>query len=111
MVGQRGSRLSGGERQRIALARALIRKPQILILDEATSSLDNESERLVKLAINELKSDITIIVIAHRLSTIEDSDLIIFLDQGNILETGTHDELMISNGKYKRHVDIQYRAS
>lgn len=111
MVGQRGSRLSGGERQRIALARALIRKPQILILDEATSSLDNESERLVKLAINELKSDITIIVIAHRLSTIEDSDLIIFLDQGNILETGTHDELMISNGKYKRHVDLQHGAS
>jgi len=111
LVGQRGSRLSGGERQRIALARALIRKPQILILDEATSSLDNESERLVKLAINELKSDITIIVIAHRLPTIEDSDLIIFLDQGNILETGTHDELMISNGKYKRHVDLQHGAS
>ena len=108
LVGYRGSRLSGGQRQRIALARALIRKPELLILDEATSALDNESEHLVKLAVNELKSHVTIVVIAHRLSTIKDSDLIVFIDKGQVKEIGSHDELISKNSFYKRHVDLEY---
>ena len=106
-IGDRGSKLSGGERQRLTIARALIKNPPILILDEATSSLDTESERLVQDAINNMMQNRTSIVIAHRLSTIRHADEIIVLQKGNIVERGTHDQLLSQNGFYKKLVEMQ----
>ncbi|MGE5109102.1 MAG: ABC transporter ATP-binding protein [Sphingobacteriales bacterium] len=106
-IGDRGSKLSGGERQRLTIARAVLKNPPILILDEATSSLDTESERLVQDAINHLMKDRTSIVIAHRLSTVRHADEIIVLQKGEIVERGTHDELVAKEGFYKRLVDMQ----
>ncbi len=106
-IGDRGSKLSGGERQRLTIARAVLKNPPILILDEATSSLDTESERLVQDAINHLMQDRTSIVIAHRLSTVRHADMIIVLDKGEIAERGTHDELIAKGGIYNRLVDLQ----
>ncbi len=106
-IGDRGTKLSGGERQRLTIARAVIKNPPILILDEATSSLDTESERLVQDAINNMMQNRTSIVIAHRLSTIRHANEIIVLQKGKIVERGTHDELLLQNGFYKRLVEMQ----
>ena len=106
-IGDRGSKLSGGERQRLTIARALLKNPPILILDEATSSLDTESERLVQDAINNMMQNRTSIVIAHRLSTIRHADEIIVLQKGKIVERGNHEELLGQNGFYKRLVEMQ----
>lgn len=106
-IGDRGNKLSGGERQRLTIARAVLKNPPILILDEATSSLDTESERLVQDAINNMTHNRTSIVIAHRLSTIRHADEIIVLQKGKIVERGTHDGLIAQNGFYKRLVEMQ----
>lgn len=106
-IGDRGSKLSGGERQRVTIARAVLKNPPILILDEATSSLDTESERLVQDAINNMMQNRTSIVIAHRLSTIRHANEIIVLQKGEIAERGTHDELLSKGGIYKKLVDMQ----
>lgn len=106
-IGDRGNKLSGGEKQRLTIARAVLKNPPILILDEATSSLDTESERLVQDAINNMMQNRTSIVIAHRLSTIRHADEIIVLQKGNIVERGTHEQLMDQNGFYKKLVEMQ----
>jgi ABC-type multidrug transport system fused ATPase/permease subunit len=109
IVGERGTQLSGGQRQRVAIARALLKNPRILILDEATSSLDSESEQLVQQALEHLMKGRTSIVIAHRLSTVKNADQIFVLDDGLIIEKGTHEELMnISSGKYRSLSELQF---
>ena len=106
-IGDRGSRLSGGQRQRISIARAILKNPPILILDEATSALDTESEKLVQEALEHLMKDRTTLVVAHRLSTIRNADLICVLHEGQIVERGTHDELLALNGYYSRLIEMQ----
>ncbi len=102
LVGERGYRLSGGQRQRLSLARAILRNPELLILDEATSALDSQSERLVQEAIERFESNHTVLVIAHRLSTIMNADQILVLDQGLVVEQGTHDSLLDQDGLYRK---------
>src|SRR6266513_822887 len=110
LLGERGTRLSGGERQRIAIARALLRDPPILILDEATSALDMESERLVQEAIDRLMKHRTTFVIAHRLATVQHADLIVVLAEGRVVERGTHATLYAAGGLYRRLHDMQFRT-
>ena len=107
LVGERGLKLSGGEKQRLAIARMLLKNPPILIFDEATSALDSYSEKMVQKALKALSSDHTILVIAHRLSTIVDSDKIIVLGDGQVQESGTHAQLLESNGEYAKLWQLQ----
>ena len=109
LVGERGTQLSGGQRQRIAIARAVLKDPRILILDEATSSLDSESEKWVQDALEKLMVGRTSIVIAHRLSTIRKADNIVVIDQGKIAEQGSHDHLLkLPDGIYKNLSELQF---
>jgi subfamily B ATP-binding cassette protein MsbA len=108
VVGERGVKLSGGQRQRVAIARAILADPRILILDEATSSLDSESEALIRDGLRSLRRGRTTFVIAHRLSTIESADQILVMEEGRIIERGTHDELLAANGRYRQLYDKQY---
>jgi subfamily B ATP-binding cassette protein MsbA len=109
IVGERGVRLSGGQRQRVAIARAILADPRLLILDEATSSLDSESEAMIQDGLRSLRQGRTTFVIAHRLSTIQSADQILVLEHGEIVERGTHDELLELNGRYRQLYDKQYR--
>jgi ABC-type multidrug transport system fused ATPase/permease subunit len=111
LIGERGTRLSGGQRQRIAIARALLKDAPILILDEATSALDSHSEKQIQLALDELVKGRTTLMIAHRLSTIAKADRIIVMDEGEIVEEGTHDSLYAEGGIYTHLYDLQFQES
>jgi subfamily B ATP-binding cassette protein MsbA len=111
IIGERGQRLSGGERQRISIARAILKDAPILILDEATSALDSESEKLVQQALTNLIQNRTTFVIAHRLSTIRNADTILVLDRGRIVESGTHDALILNDGPYRKFFRLQTEES
>ena len=109
-IGERGILLSGGQKQRVAIARAFLKNAPIVILDEATSALDNKAEAVVQMAIDNLMQDKTVFVIAHRLSTIQNADKIVVINQGEIVETGTHEELLnIENGAYKSLYNAQFK--
>lgn len=110
-IGDRGTKLSGGQRQRICIARAVLSNPPIMLLDEATSALDTESEKLVQDALNNLMKNRTSLIIAHRLSTIQNADIIVVLEAGQIVEQGTHQQLMANNGVYRRLIEMQTFAS
>ncbi len=110
-VGEKGFKLSGGEKQRVAIARAILKNPPILILDEATSALDTVTERLVQEALNKVMTNRTVFAIAHRLSTIQNADLILVLRKGEIVESGTHSELLARNGLYKKLHDTQFKGN
>jgi ATP-binding cassette, subfamily B, bacterial len=107
VIGERGYRLSGGEKQRVALARLMLKAPDVVVLDEATAHLDSESEAAVQRALRETLSGRTSLVIAHRLSTVRDADLLAVLDQGRLVETGSHAELLAKNGLYARLIRHQ----
>ena len=107
-VGEKGFKLSGGEKQRISIARAILRNPPILILDEATSALDTVTEKLIQDALNRVMENRTVFAIAHRLSTIRNADLILVMDKGEIVERGTHEELLAMNGRYRTLHDTQF---
>jgi subfamily B ATP-binding cassette protein MsbA len=108
VVGERGVRLSGGQRQRVAIARAILANPRVLLLDEATSSLDSESESMIQDGLRSLRRGRTTFVIAHRLSTIRSADQILVLEGGEIVERGTHEELLSTGGRYRQLYDKQY---
>src|SRR5262249_39860215 len=108
VVGERGYKLSGGEKQRIAIARVILKNPRVLILDEATSALDTHSERLIQAALEPLMKDRTTLAIAHRLSTILSADVILVVDKGEIVERGTHKELLALGGLYSRLYEEQF---
>ena len=110
MIGEKGVRLSGGQRQRIAIARGILKNPPILILDEATSSLDTESEHLVQIAIDNLMAERTVLVIAHRLATVENADNILVMDNGKIVASGTHQDLLSQGGLYTRLYNKQFKS-
>ena len=108
VIGERGARLSGGERQRIAIARAILKNPPILILDEATAALDSESEHLVQKALDKLMKERTVFIIAHRLSTVRNADRIMVLTKGKIVEEGEHEELIKKRGEYAKLYSLQF---
>jgi subfamily B ATP-binding cassette protein MsbA len=110
-IGERGVKLSGGQKQRLAIARALLRDPRILILDEATSALDSVSERSFQQALENLRTDRTTLVIAHRLSTVKNADLLLVFDQGKVVERGTHEELLAQGGAYAKLFGAQWEVA